>query len=48
MWRRRGVLAEPFMGGIIGGAITEGGGKMASGAEVYGREEGGVLLRDGR
>ena len=26
------------MGGIVGGAVTEGGGEMAGGVEVYGRE----------
>ena len=44
----RGVLAEPFVGGIVGGAMTEGGSKMAGGVEVYGREEGGVLRGEGR
>lgn len=35
----RGVLAEPFMGGIVGGTVTEGGCEMAGGTKVYGREE---------
>ena len=35
----RGVLAEPFMGGIVGGAMTEGGCEMTGGTKVYGREE---------
>ena len=33
-----GVLAEPFMGGIVGGAVTEGGCEMTGGTKVYGRE----------
>ena len=43
MWRGRGVLAEPFVGGIVGGAMSEGGGKMVGGVERDRREEGGVL-----
>ena len=41
-------MAEPFVGGIVGGAVTEGRCVMTGGTEVYGREEGGVLLGDGR
>jgi len=48
MRRGRGVLAEPFVGGIIGGAITEGRSEMTGGVEVYRREVGSVLLGDGR
>ena len=44
----RGVLAEPFMGGIVGGAVSEGGCEMTGWVEVYGREEGGVLRGEGR
>ena len=34
----RGIAAEPFMDGIVGGAVSEGRGKMAGWVEVYGRE----------
>ena len=48
MWRGRGVLTEPFVGGIVGGAVTEGERVMAGGVKGYGREEGGGLRGEGR